>query len=298
MSLDAVRYRIRPGGPWQRLLPGVYLAVTGTPTVDQKEIAALRYGGRDSVLTGQAALRHHGTPGRQRGSPGGQAIRCEGITVLVPAGRPHRSRHFAVVWPTTRMPERVCFEGPVQFALPERAVADAARDCGSFREVRALVAGAVQQNLCRLELLRQELAAGPVRRSAWLRRALAEVADGIRSGAEGDFHDLIKGAGLPMPMLNPHLYLGDRFVAAPDAWWPEAGVAGEVDSRQWHLSPEDWERTLRRHDLMSACGIIALHFTPAQIRREPADVVASIRAALVAGRRRPPLPLRAVPAPG
>ena len=32
-----------PGGPWQRLLPGVYLAVTGTATQDQREMAALLY---------------------------------------------------------------------------------------------------------------------------------------------------------------------------------------------------------------------------------------------------------------
>jgi len=33
------------------------------------------------------------------------------------------------------------------------------------------------------------------------------------------------------------------FLAMPDAWWPAAGVAVEVDSREWHLSPADWERT-------------------------------------------------------
>ena len=41
MTRSALRYRIRPGGPWQQLLPGVYLAVTGTPTRIQKEIAAV-----------------------------------------------------------------------------------------------------------------------------------------------------------------------------------------------------------------------------------------------------------------
>lgn len=287
MPPETLRHRIRNGGPWQRLMPGVYLAATGTPTASQLEVAAVLYAGRESAITGVAALRRHRMNVPAAGT----------VTVLVPARNARQSRSFVTVWPTTRMPDRVCFEGPVQFTLPERAVADAARECASFRGVRALVARAVQQNLCRIDLLRQELAAGPVRQSAWLRRALSEVAGGIRSGAEGDFRDLITSAGLPMPMFNPQLYLGDKFVAMPDAWWPEAGVAGEVDSREWHLSPEDWERTLRRHDLMSACGIIVLHFTPSQVRREPADVLASIQAALAVGRRRPPLPLHAVPAP-
>ncbi len=37
---------IAPGGSWQRLLPGVYLAVTGAATQDQREMAALLYAGR------------------------------------------------------------------------------------------------------------------------------------------------------------------------------------------------------------------------------------------------------------
>ena len=31
-----------------------------------------------------------------------------------------------------------------------------------------------------------------------------------------------------MPLFNPSLYLGDTFLAKPDAWWPDAGVAAEV----------------------------------------------------------------------
>src|ERR1051326_9392770 len=49
--------QIVPGGPWQRLLPGVYLAVTGTPTRDQREMAALLYAGKPSLITGPAAVR-------------------------------------------------------------------------------------------------------------------------------------------------------------------------------------------------------------------------------------------------
>ena len=45
MTRDALTHWLRPGGPWQQLLPRTYLAVTGTPTVDQKEMAALLYAG-------------------------------------------------------------------------------------------------------------------------------------------------------------------------------------------------------------------------------------------------------------
>jgi len=69
----------------------------------------------------------------------------------------------------------------------------------SFREVRALVAATVQQRRCRIEHLQEELARGPVRGSAWLRQALEEVTNGIRSGAEGNFGDLLRRYRLPIP---------------------------------------------------------------------------------------------------
>jgi hypothetical protein len=135
-----------------------------------------------------------------------------------------------------------------------------------------------------------------VRQSAWLRRALEEVTDGVRSVAEGDLRTLIKAAGLPAPMFNARLYVGRTLLAVADAWWPDAGVAVEVDSREWHLSPEDWQRTLRRHTSMSAHGIIVLHVTPQQIRTEAGRVAADIRSALQSGRVRPVPGVRALAA--
>lgn len=60
---DALRHRIRRGGPWQRLLPGVYLTVTGQPTGEQRLVAAMLYAGPVSYITGPAALRNYGIRG-------------------------------------------------------------------------------------------------------------------------------------------------------------------------------------------------------------------------------------------
>jgi very-short-patch-repair endonuclease len=288
LSLAEIRHRIRPGGPWQRLLPGVYLAVTGTPTERQTEIAALRRAGPASVLTSIAALRHHGV----------RAPESTFITVLVPASQRRRSEGFVRIWATTRMPEFVFTDGAVRFADAARAVADAGRELGSFREVRAVAADAVQRGRCRMDQLAGELAHAPVRQSAWLRRTLAEVADGVRSAAEGDLRDLIRTHGLPPPLFNARLFIGSEFLAMPDAWWPETGVVVEVESREWHLSPEDWQRTLRRGTRMNALGINVMHFTPQRIRTEAAVVAAEIRSALEAGRERPRLAVRTLPAVG
>ena len=283
ISLGQFRHRVRPGGPWQRLLPGVYLTVTGTPTRRQLEIAALRYAGPGSAITGLAALRRSGV----------RVPDHRVITVLVRRGRSRADQSFVRVWPTTRMPEYVCVDGPVEFTMVARAVADAARELRSFREFRALVAHSVQGRFCKLDVLARELADTPRRQSSWLRRALGEVADGVRSVAEGDLRDLIIRAGLPRPMFNARLFAGEQFLAVADAWWPDAGVAAEVDSREWHLSPDDWAGTLARHARMGRHGIVVLHFTPGQIRTKPEQVMTDIRSALLAGR---PLAVQARPA--
>lgn len=137
-----------------------------------------------------------------------------------------------------------------------------------------------------------------MRGSAMFRSVLAEVADGIRSTAEGDLRDLIRVARLPMPLFNASLYVSDDFIARPDAWWPDAGVSADADSREWHLSPADWDRTRKRHDLLCAAGVYPLHFSPRQIRREPVEVVRMIKDALACGLQCPPLPIRTIPCPG
>lgn len=287
MTSNMLRHRLRERGPWQALLPGVYLAVTGEPTAAQREMAALLYGGLGSVITGSVALHRQGL----------RAPESDTIDVLIPADRTRKSVRFARMFRTSRMPEPVVVIDGRDFAMPARAVADAARGLTSMREVRALVAAAVQGRRCPLSFLVDELQHGPVQGSVRLRKAVVEVLKGIRSAVEADLHDLIIKGGLPTPMFNPSLHdeHGD-LLAIPDAWWPDAGVAAEADSREWHLSPEEWERTMARHARMSARGILVLHFSPRQIRTQPDKVIASIKAALAAGRARPRLAIEVRPA--
>jgi hypothetical protein len=286
MTQGTLRCRTAGNGPWQRLLPRTYLAATGTPTATQREMAALAYAGDGSVITGPAALRHHGIRAPESGV----------ITVLIPARRAVRSTDTVRIWRTERMPRFVIVDGAIRVALAARAVADTARALPGLRDVRAVVADAVQGRHCPAFLLADELERGPKHHSALLRRAIAEVCDGVRSVSEAEFRDMLRRARLPMPMFNARIYAGRTFLAVADAWWPDAGVAAEIDSREWHLSPADWERTMRRHAAMTAHGILVLHFTPGMIREDPARVGAEVRDAIRAGRARPALNLRALPA--
>jgi hypothetical protein len=283
---EALRRRIRDAGPWQVLLPGVYLVTTGAATPDQREMAALLYAGPGSVLTGQAAMAAHGINVQDRTV----------VDVLMPAERKRRDHSFVHVLRTSKMPGVVYKTGELRYVPPARAVADAARQLSDIREVRTIVAAAIQRRSMSVADLADEIRTGPAAGSARVRAVLGEAAAGIRSSAEGDLLKLIRSSDLPEPLYNPALYLGDEFIAIPDAWWPDVGVAVEIDSRQWHLSPADWERTMARHSRMSALGIIVLHYPPRRMHVEPRVVVAEIRSTLESARDRPLLPFRAVPA--
>jgi very-short-patch-repair endonuclease len=273
LTQSALRNRIRAGGRWQRILPGIYVTSTGKPDSDQRLMAALLYAGEDSIITGQAALRHYKihVPDARR------------VDVVIPAGRRRSSREYVVLHRTRRMPRRYAAIGPIQFAPPARAVADAALSLVRLSDVRAIAAAAVQREWCTVPALAAELDAGPHRGAALLRRALEELEDGVRSAAEGDLRVLLRRARVPAPLFNARLFAGGQLIAVPDAWWPQAGLVVEVDSREWHLSPADWEHTMRRHAQLTALGILVLHFSPRQIRTEPDVVIAAIRAALEAG---------------
>jgi hypothetical protein len=287
LSHHAVSYRLRAGGPWQPLLPSVYLTVTGKPTQRQREVAAVLYGGTYAVITGLAAVRHHHMPG-----PGTDAV-----DLLVPARRQCRSVSYVVVHRTTRMPKLVTGPPQVSYALPARAVADAARWLTELREVRALVAGAVQSRHCTLDELAEELREGPRQNSMLFREVLTEVANGVLSAPEAELRDLIIKAGLPLPLFNPWLYLADgTFIGRPDAWWPQAGVAIEADSKRWHFWEADWEHTMDRHTDLGQYSIVTLHFTPHKIRSEPQTVMQKMTNAYNSGIQRPRLPIKAVPA--
>jgi hypothetical protein len=289
LSENALRHRLRKGGPWRACLPGVYLTVTGTPTQAQRETAAALYGGPRSVITGAAALRYHRLPAPER----------EVTDVLVPAAVQRQSISYVSLHRTTRMPARVCGLPQRSYALPARAAADAARWLTDGREARAVIAGVVQSSGCTVGELTEECRAGQVRDSALLRAALSETGDGVRSAPEAELRALIKKARLPMPLFNPSLYLRNgTFLARPDAWWPDAGVAIEIDSRRWHFSPDDWERTMDRHAAFGEHSIVTLHFTPHRLRTDPVFVVTKMKNAYKSGITRPPLPITALPVVG
>jgi hypothetical protein len=109
--------RLRPGGPRQKIVPGVYLAVADTITASQREMTALLHAGPRSVITGLSAVRRYGI----------RPLSSATVDVLVPLAVRRQSTSFIRAQRSTRMPSQIRTAGQIRFAAPGRAVADAAR---------------------------------------------------------------------------------------------------------------------------------------------------------------------------
>ena len=197
------------------------------------------------------------------------------------------------------MPETYWSTGPLRFVFPPRAVADAARGMNKIDDVRTVVYEAIQRAKCTAEDLLTELRDGPTQRCSLLRVVLTEIAAGIRSHAENDLRLLIERSLVPEPTYNAKLFTLDGvFIAMVDAWWDDAGVAAEVDSRAYHTEHIAQDKDRDRHNRLIKHGVFPLHFSPYRIQDDGTGVLREVEAAVEHGRKRPRLPIIALPPDG
>ena len=283
---SSINHRVRTGGAWSRLLPGVYLTGREQPDRTQQREAARLYAGDGAALTGVDAIELLGV------TPPRSAPRA--VHVLIEHSIRRASVGFVVVERTRRLPLPAIRNG---FAIApiERAVVDLARRLQDRNDVTALVARAVQSGGASVMALRDEVAAAPIRHTALIREAVHAITDGVASAPEAELRRLWLTSPLPVPLWNPDLLGSDgQFIARPDAYLPEVGLAVEVESKEFHFAAADWEHTMRRQGRMTAVGITVLQYPPSRLRREPEHVVAEIAATYrtLLGRRGPDLVAR------
>ncbi|MFJ3860997.1 hypothetical protein ACIPRL_32815 [Streptomyces sp. NPDC090085] len=287
-----VTSRSRPGGPWQRLLPRVYLLQTGPPDRRQRALAAVLYAaepgsdplsGATAALTGGAALALLGIPDAP----------CTPADVLIRAPRKLAGTPDVRTVPTTRWPRTITVSG-VPSARPVRAAADFAARAEDPDRVRSTLAHVVQAGWCHPQDLHTELRAARLLARPGVRAAAAELLVGVRSIAEARARDAIEGTDLPAALWNARLHtLDGSFLASPDAYWPDEGVALEIDSAEYHYTRDAWQATLRRRLRLEAHGVLVVSATPSMIRDTPTEVLEAVRTllALAASRPGPPAAL-------
>ncbi|WP_460406853.1 hypothetical protein [Actinophytocola sediminis] len=270
--------RCVPGGPWQRPLPGIVVLSNSPPSRRQLIEAALLYAGEQAMVTGIEACRQHGL----KNLPDDTSVH-----LLLPADRKIISCDYAIIERTTRLPEPVARDG-IPVAPLSRSVLDACRRLRAHEPVSAIIAEAVQRKRLHPDHLRDELEKGSQRGSSVPREVLRDIAAGARSVAEIDAMRIWARTGLTPLVWNYELFdASGAFIARPDAWCPEVGLAWEIDSYEFHFTKNEYARTIERNARYAANGIVVLQTLPRRLRTDPDAVAAELIAAHQAAARHP-----------
>jgi hypothetical protein len=114
-----------------------------------------------------------------------------------------------------------------------------------------------------------------------LKRAIATHLPGeiVRDELEHRFAELLRPSELPTPDRNIPVET-PRGTYILDCYWPEYGMAVELDGRDAHARELGFEADRRRDAALTALGLRPLRFTWQRITYEPEDVLVDLTAAM------------------
>ncbi|GAA2336115.1 hypothetical protein OKJ48_19565 [Streptomyces kunmingensis] len=312
VAAAAVHEQCRPGGPWQQVLPGVFLLHPGPPTSEERLHAVLLYAGRtadtrratdgvpaqpaagdahgapvvpytDALVTGLAALTLHGFV-----SPP-PLLSLDHIDVLVPRTRRLRSTDFARLVRTTGLPTPVQLDG-VPVAPVPRALADAIGQLAEAGAVRRLLTEAVRGGHCEPAAVVRELTQARLLTRPHVVDAVDSLLAEGRAIAEDRLYAMVREFGLPDPLWNVDLRLpGGPHLGGVDAFWPDQAVAVELDTRTPRQDePAVYSEYVRKREHLERLGVTVVHLTPKKLRESLEQQAAVVRTALMASGDRDP----------
>ena len=290
VTRSRIRTELRRGN-WRRIAANIVLTRPDEPTREDWATVGVHLAGRGAAVTGWDALRVRGLGERQppRAPVVVLSARMNDCRVIGNVHLRGTRRPFA----TSRAPLNGSYE-----LLPvvgvARAVADASLLVGP-RGALAMVTQAVQREKCSVEELRLEYESGPRNRSAGLRRAVDSALDGARSVAEAQAAARLCAAVAPAFELNvPVVDENGTLLYVLDQLWRGLRAAVEIDSREFHSSEDDWQRTLVRHNALTRRGLALLHYSPKLVTCRGSTFAADVMDWLAdrADELRTPLPVR------
>ncbi|MEU8570251.1 hypothetical protein AB0C51_18200 [Streptomyces pathocidini] len=284
--------RSRPGGCWQRLLPGIFLLHPGPPTSEERLHAALLYAERpvesdgpcgEAMITGLTALALYGF------SAAPPLRSLDRVDVLVPHTRRLRSAGLVRIVRSGELPQPLVVTG-VPVAPVARALADAAAQLNDATTVRRLLTEAVRDGHCEPGVILRELSRARLLSRAHVVDAVDLLLAEGRALAEGHLYEMVRSFGLPEPVWNVDLRLpAGPHLGGVDAYWPEQAVALEIDARTPRQDESTtWSEGARKREHLERLGITVVHTTPRKLREAMEQQAAVVRTALMAAPDREP----------
>ncbi|MCY0943680.1 MULTISPECIES: hypothetical protein [Streptomyces] len=267
--------------PWRQVLPGIFLLHPGPATSEERLHAALLYaerrGNGEAMITGLAALALY----RFSSAPALPGI--SHIDVLVPGTRRLRSTGDVRIV-RAHVPPRSQEVTGLPVAPVARAVADAVAQLADAGTVRRLLSEAVRGGHCEPAAVVRELTVARLLNRPHVVDAVESLLAEGRAIAEDRLYRIVRGFELPEPVWNVDLRLpGGPHLGGVDAFWPEQGVALEIDTRAPRQGEdEQWSECVRKRETLERLGITVLHVTPRKLRDWPEQQAAVVRTALTA----------------
>lgn len=278
-SRAAIEHALRRD--WQLPLPGVVAGHRGPLDADIRLAAAALWAGSQAVLTGGVALDRYGLPGVSRSE----------ALFLVPASARARSAGAARSVRTSREIIVAKEIGCVQMVSLERALVDHAlrqqatpQEARTARDLKALTIAGLQRGLTDIDRMEAELEHAWTRGVEPLRAGVDSFAKGAWSLPEDALATLFGDSPeLDGFLLNtPLSTLGRTTIGTPDVFFPLAGVAGQVHSKQHHSGySEDgtdlWSLTVEKDGVFTDHDIIVIGVTPRSLAQRPQAVLDRFR---------------------
>lgn len=275
LTEKTVRHRVR-SGRWRQVHRAVYLTHSGPITDSQRLwVASLAVGnGRRALLGGLTALNSLGLRGR----------RTSALHVIVPAHRAATKPPVGVVVHRTRLLTRADahLAGAPPCTMPARSMLDAAQWANRDRDAVAIIAATFQQRLVSVADVLPVLARfRRLRRRAVIEAAITDAGGGAESAYEIDFARLCRKANLPEPSRQAVRVDRDGRRRYRDVYFDEWRVQVEIDGSQ-HMDVRAWYADMREHNEAAIEGVRLLRFPGWALRHRSMEVIADVRAALLA----------------
>lgn len=272
LSRGAIDGRVA-SGRWKAIHPGVYAPRPVPPSWHQRLMAAVLWGGADSVASHRSAAALWELDGAEHGM----------IEISIKSGK--RVARVIVHRRRPRDDPPVVLLQAIPATAIERTLADFAAVVSIGEAARALDA-ALRRRITSLDRLRELLdELGRDRRpgAGTLRRLVEERDDRDRlmeSRLEAKLLRVLRSRTVPLPEPQFRVLDGDAFVARLDFAYPSQRIGIEADGYRWHASPERWRRDLRRENRLKLLGWTMLGFSWEDVRDRPEVVASQVRAAI------------------
>ena len=261
---------LRKGG-LIRVHRGVYRVGHRAPSIEATYLAAVLAAGEGALLNGRAAAHLFGVTKGTAPTPEVIARtqrRIEGVTM-------HRSRGLDARDATT-------FRGIPVTSVP-RTLIDIAADLSLDALARACHEAGVRYGTTP-KAVEAALARRPTSPGAKkLRRVIHGDVHVTLSKLEAHFLELLRNAGLPLPVTNRQA--GTRRV---DCRWPEHRLTVELDGYRFHNSRHSWEQDRHREREARARGDDFRRYTYGDVFEQPSVMLGEVSAFFSAATAPPP----------